>query len=295
MPTEKASDPNTFIAHDVPCHRCAYNLRGLSREGRCPECGAPVRVSLQGDLLRFADPEWLRRLSRGAKVPDYVLTGFLLSFATGELLVLLLAILHGRSGWGLLAQIGLAALFVVACELLLYGVWLIATPNPAASAKEVWGSPRRVLRVATPVAGLGLVMAGGLLAWGSRSPAWLLVTLTISPFGIVSMIGAWALCRYMRQLAVRLPDDFTQHKARSYFRGYTVSWLVFGAGGLVAAFTTAPAGLLAMFVGGLGLLAFGVLCLFLPSYLAGNLLQEMEQARQAWAEAGKAAAQDGAS
>jgi len=32
------------IAHDAHCHRCGYNLRGLKPSGRCPECGAPVRV-----------------------------------------------------------------------------------------------------------------------------------------------------------------------------------------------------------------------------------------------------------
>jgi len=28
-----------MIDHDLPCVACEYNLRGLSPEGRCPECG----------------------------------------------------------------------------------------------------------------------------------------------------------------------------------------------------------------------------------------------------------------
>ena len=49
---------NTFISHDVPCHRCAYNLRGLPRDGRCPECGALGRWHGRG----LGRPCWSARL-----------------------------------------------------------------------------------------------------------------------------------------------------------------------------------------------------------------------------------------
>lgn len=39
-----------LAAHDLPCPRCAYNLRGL-REGVCPECREPVRLAV-GNLHR---------------------------------------------------------------------------------------------------------------------------------------------------------------------------------------------------------------------------------------------------
>src|SRR5689334_24506997 len=57
---------------DVPCRKCSYNLRGLSADGRCPECGTPVGLSVQGDFLRYSDPTWLKTLWEGA---DFVLTG----------------------------------------------------------------------------------------------------------------------------------------------------------------------------------------------------------------------------
>src|SRR5258706_15757786 len=53
------------IAQDTPCRKCGYNLRGLSGDGRCPECGTSVGFSLQGDLLRFCDPSWVDTLRRG--------------------------------------------------------------------------------------------------------------------------------------------------------------------------------------------------------------------------------------
>ncbi|HEX4053888.1 MAG TPA: hypothetical protein VHX86_06455 [Tepidisphaeraceae bacterium] len=39
------------IDRDVLCRACGYNLRGLSRTGRCPECAADVAISLQPSSL----------------------------------------------------------------------------------------------------------------------------------------------------------------------------------------------------------------------------------------------------
>jgi hypothetical protein len=38
--------PGVTIQQDVDCASCAYNLRGLQRQGHCPECGAPIAPSL---------------------------------------------------------------------------------------------------------------------------------------------------------------------------------------------------------------------------------------------------------
>ena len=35
-----------MIDQDLPCAKCEYNLRALSPEGLCPECGNPIRQSL---------------------------------------------------------------------------------------------------------------------------------------------------------------------------------------------------------------------------------------------------------
>lgn len=49
---------------DLPCVHCNYNLRGLTVDGACPECGRPVADSTRDDALRGADPIWLRRAAR---------------------------------------------------------------------------------------------------------------------------------------------------------------------------------------------------------------------------------------
>jgi len=67
--------PDGALAADVPCRRCAYNLRGLRPERRCPECGTPIGRSIVGDLLEYCDPDWVARLARGATI---VLWSFLI-------------------------------------------------------------------------------------------------------------------------------------------------------------------------------------------------------------------------
>jgi hypothetical protein len=41
-----AEQPSPSDADDeVRCLRCEYRLRGLGRDGNCPECGAPIEQS----------------------------------------------------------------------------------------------------------------------------------------------------------------------------------------------------------------------------------------------------------
>jgi hypothetical protein len=49
-----------YITHDLPCLKCQYNLRTLSPDGRCPECGTPV-----AQTLAFQNVGDFRRLFRG--------------------------------------------------------------------------------------------------------------------------------------------------------------------------------------------------------------------------------------
>ena len=49
-------DASGRLDEDIACRKCGYNLRGLNKDGACPECGTAVGRSTQGDLLRFCDP-----------------------------------------------------------------------------------------------------------------------------------------------------------------------------------------------------------------------------------------------
>lgn len=61
-------DRDTTVDHDLPCTRCGYNLRTLSLDARCPECGQLVDISLAEHAalkLHSKSPAYLRRLAWG--------------------------------------------------------------------------------------------------------------------------------------------------------------------------------------------------------------------------------------
>src|SRR5687768_11722668 len=66
-----ATDEHGALTQDVPCHRCGYNLRGLTPPGGCPECGRDLRDSIHAHRLRPKplpppDPAWARQVREGA-------------------------------------------------------------------------------------------------------------------------------------------------------------------------------------------------------------------------------------
>ena len=58
-------DEAPSIDHDLSCMICGYNLRALPPAGLCPECGTDIARSTQGDLLKFADRNWVGSIYRG--------------------------------------------------------------------------------------------------------------------------------------------------------------------------------------------------------------------------------------
>ena len=58
---------SSLLGYDHPCIECDYNLRGLAIGASCPECNSPVTDSLKRRLLRYANPQYIRRLRSGAR------------------------------------------------------------------------------------------------------------------------------------------------------------------------------------------------------------------------------------
>src|SRR5438552_6182303 len=61
-------EQRTVITYNLPCHRCAYNLRGLPVNGRCPECSASVDLSVSNNRFRGIEPRHIRRIVRGTRM-----------------------------------------------------------------------------------------------------------------------------------------------------------------------------------------------------------------------------------
>src|SRR5579862_2579350 len=60
---------------DILCENCGYTLNGLSENGRCPECGVEIGVSISPDLRKppvwedpLAGPVWKRFIANSAQV-----------------------------------------------------------------------------------------------------------------------------------------------------------------------------------------------------------------------------------
>lgn len=59
-------DAKSDAVSHIACITCGYDLRGQSIDSKCPECGMPVERSIRGDLLQYANRDWMRSVTRGA-------------------------------------------------------------------------------------------------------------------------------------------------------------------------------------------------------------------------------------
>lgn len=66
------------IVADIPCFFCQYNLRTLSIDGNCPECGHAVGECIR--WLVFCDPRWLSKLRTGVTIFLWLPLAVLLSY-----------------------------------------------------------------------------------------------------------------------------------------------------------------------------------------------------------------------
>ena len=68
------------ITTDRECDHCGYNLKGLPIEGKCPECGAPIRrLSLRtsGTMTDEAPTRFVRKLRMGFAFASAAIVGSL--------------------------------------------------------------------------------------------------------------------------------------------------------------------------------------------------------------------------
>jgi hypothetical protein len=268
------------VTVDVSCHRCAYNLRGLSRAGRCPECGAPIEVSLAGDALRFADPEWLAAMARGAAIGETFLRVLV---GCGYIILLTWALSFFGVNGQVVRDVTVALIVAAGMVTLFVSAWRISVPHPLLLEKESWHAPRRLIRYAI-IGGICVGGAGATLYAARTGGLWFGSLLLGAPFGLLSMVGAYGTGRYCGDLAGRAGNNFVVHRARIYLRGYAVCWIT----SVLAVVVTLPsvvAGVCLFVPAVAGLVAFGILLLSLPTQIASSLRQHREAAERTWAEA----------
>ncbi len=190
MPAEHDVSP---LAIDVPCSRCSYDLRGLTADMNCPECGTPVSRSCLGNWLRFADPDWVGKLRKGMSLKLYnILAGLLMgivvaiaTFAFGrpEIAAVLVAVFGGILG--------------------AWSVFLITAPEPAVGATEVSVTLRKVLRSAV-LAGIALNVVQHSRIVAGQMVLMMSLGVLAGCAGIVVSFGELV---YLRRFARRIPDE----------------------------------------------------------------------------------------
>lgn len=218
-----ASHPPTspfIVAGDEVCWRCGYGLRGLTPTGRCPECSYPVERSLRGDLLKYAAPAYVSKLSRGALMLTVSIVAFLLALVSA-VLVLPLAIMFTAKGagwsffWGAFLIVG----FLMPILLTFAGLWMLAASEPSQDTDRDSDAGRALRIVLLVLAALWLGTFGlealVFAVWPHLVAVWPDVLTLVGR-------GTWILClavlvtamRLVRAIARRIPNDHLRKDAR---------------------------------------------------------------------------------
>lgn len=210
------------IEENVRCTHCGYNLRGLVRGGRCPECGTVSRVS------RSATYGHIPMVDVSKRYLNLLSVGLALMSMSGALLFgsIVLIVFPGLSVPFEVFVVALAG-GVTVWPL---GVLLALVPRPVKQndGAGVLGREWLVLRGMVGVTQVaGPVLMAGLSVMGAATGLQFLGGMAMG-LGIVVMLGLVPLCLYLGELAWWGDDNRTQEWLR------TAAWAI-GLGTIGAA------------------------------------------------------------
>jgi len=232
-------DAEGRIAEGIACHGCGYNVRGLLRDGLCPECSTPVEQSIKGDLLKFRNPAWLDRLARGLLI---IIISLLVNVAVGILVGIGGAVVVGMTAGGggggttmgtaMAIVMGAGAILALIVSMaIVYGVWLVTTPDPVDFETERPLSARRLARwgIFALIAGAPLQMltqsamgGGGMPGTVAFTPWFAVLAVVGQIVGIVVIVAQVAGLVYLGQLALRVPRPSLAKQTRVVAWGYGI-------------------------------------------------------------------------
>lgn len=217
--------------------QCGYSLRGLSLDGRCPECNRTIADSLRGNRFKYCAPDYLASVHSGVVLAEMALTVEAVSLGAG-----IAWVWTGRAGWLGTTSNALAAGSVL---LSLVAWWLVTQLNEGYTGPDTARGTRLVVRVSaivTMVAHLFIVVPLWLGAFprgwpGAIQPSawpWFLVAGSVGWF-VGAVAKYFASLVYLRWLAPRFPDPVIARWAgRLLWAGPLVVGVLTGAGILAA-------------------------------------------------------------
>jgi len=217
-PTTPALDPDQTLQGDTLCASCGYNLRGLTPEMACPECGIAVGRSVFGNQLRYSDPEWVDKLRLGASLLRWAIV-------SNILLGLLAGAFAASRGAGSIVGLVLCIMAGLAARTLGVGAaFLVTAQEPRIALTENPITLRKVVRYCA-LAGLAGEVLNHMSDLGSGELAVVWTTLERALW-ILVVVGFLGQLVYFRRFALRLPDQKLANSTRTVMWGFAVSFAV---------------------------------------------------------------------
>ncbi len=190
------------LAFAQGCLHCLYDLRGLSPDGNCPECGSPIAGSHVARLCN-ADPDWLNRVANGAGL-------------------ILLGIIVGPIA--LIMMLAPSPLLLIAPLLLSFpaaGAFYFTSPEPATWRHSVSG------RLVRALLGASIVLLGTLPVRLLANPDGLDIPWLAIACVAATIATAVAILAHVNWLMRRIPARRLALCAR------TLAWIVTGGVAMV--------------------------------------------------------------
>ncbi len=206
------------IPFDLACSTCDYNLRSLTLDAVCPECGSPTRRSFEEGRLIFANRRWLRTLLTGVRI---ILWMLLAAVVSSVCLIIAVAAqpvfeaLPGYEPFPAMAVIGVVAILIaIGCMIAwLAAVWKLTEPRPRATGERRPTHPALtswiiVLSLLPCLALLGhLLLSGPMFAAdGMPGTAFLIANMATNLVGAISWpLAVLLLLVHLRRLVRHEP------------------------------------------------------------------------------------------
>jgi hypothetical protein len=219
MPIDKHQIPRGLMGQDIErdreCGFCGYNLRGLKKDGRCPECGRAIRSfdpSSSGNLLSSLSVRELRLLATGSAMVAFAILFLALGMVWWPRLLKRFSLFTEPAVW---VGLGLVATSIVMAT----GVWLMTRPGIVAEPARLDGAERvrlltRWLAWAWPPAVLTALAERVTPEWG----LWLGGLACV--LGLMAAVGTFTFVEHLRRFT---QDSGDPHEET---RLLTVLWIL---------------------------------------------------------------------
>ena len=221
-PTDAAEHVVDLGTTDVPCRSCGFNLRGLSPDGRCPECGAAVARSIRGDHLIYSDPAYLDGLRQGILC---ILVSAIIqcSLILIGIMVGIVIVIGVANDWFTMTStppmlaVGPDYLMIPFVMLALYGWWKFSSPDPAVQSGDRGDRPRRIVRATTAILVVATMLNVAMKSFAISTPS-------VQPYsegietihGLTFITQFFASLLYIMWLAPRIPSPEIRKTAKRY-------------------------------------------------------------------------------